>query len=111
MNMIQAVRALNSAFDRSESLAAQEEGARYDHQFDGGEWSDAFHASTLEAVRAQIATRVARAFDVDPEALLDAHLSWAYDTEGRSLSTFWAARSAPQERGIEEARHAAWSLA
>lgn len=65
-----AIRALRGALNRDEHLKAQEEGARADRQFDGGEWSDAWHAQTFQDITTAIAWRVAARFQMNGDDLL-----------------------------------------
>jgi len=64
-----AVRAYNKALQHSEQLRAQEEGAACDHLFDGGEWSDGWHADAYQRAIDGIRARVAARFEIDPEEL------------------------------------------
>jgi hypothetical protein len=64
-----AIRALTQALNRNEQLKAQEEGARCDRGFDGGEWSDAWHAQVQRDMIMEIAWRVAGRFHMNGDDL------------------------------------------
>jgi hypothetical protein len=88
-----AIRALTHAFSRSERLKAQDEGAAADRQFDGGEWSDGFHADTMKVLELTIAARVASRFGMSARELMDQYVCASMDQGWRQAEACQAVLS------------------
>lgn len=83
-----AVRILNKVLQRDERFMAQMQGAACDHAFDGGEFSDGFHARVIEEIYESIVESVANRLHVPPEYLeeqaryYDCVMEYKYLTSG-----------------------------
>ena len=75
-----AVHAFNEALARNPVLAAQVDGARCDRLFDGGEWSDAYHAEEIESIADGICARVAARFGMTETQLDNQYRQWCEES-------------------------------
>jgi hypothetical protein len=74
MTHLPAVRAFEKALRSSAELQRQNEGAEADRLFDGGEFSDSFHADVAAEIEERICSAVAARFNMTTQDLHIAHL-------------------------------------